>query len=102
MRRPIPPRSYPATPALGLTFWDYELVVDGSDNFDTRDLVNGAGYLAGKANVHGFIFQFDGMATVLVPNQGAFYRCLYPDPSSAQPRYRPPRPSSCCSASAIL
>jgi adenylyltransferase/sulfurtransferase len=59
---------------------DYDLVVDGSDNFDTRYLVNDACYLAGKTNVHGSIFQFEGMATVLAPNQGPCYRCLYPTP----------------------
>ena len=59
---------------------DYDLVVDGSDNFDTRYLVNDACYLGGKTNVHGSIFQFEGMATVLAPNQGPCYRCLYPTP----------------------
>jgi adenylyltransferase/sulfurtransferase len=59
---------------------DYDLVVDGSDNFDTRYLVNDACYLAGKANVHGSIFQFEGMASVFAPNRGPCYRCLYPTP----------------------
>jgi sulfur-carrier protein adenylyltransferase/sulfurtransferase len=59
---------------------DYDLVVDGSDNFDTRYLVNDACYLAGKTNVHGSIFQFEGMATVFAPNKGPCYRCLYPTP----------------------
>jgi sulfur-carrier protein adenylyltransferase/sulfurtransferase len=59
---------------------DYDLVVDGSDNFDTRYLVNDACYLAGKTNVHGSIFQFEGMATVFAPNAGPCYRCLYPTP----------------------
>ena len=59
---------------------DYDLVVDGSDNFETRYLVNDACYLAGKTNVHGSIFQFEGMATVFAPNQGPCYRCLYPSP----------------------
>jgi len=62
---------------------DYDLVVDGSDNFDTRYLVNDACYLAGKTNVHGSIFQFEGMATVFAPNQGPCYRCLYPTPPPA-------------------
>jgi adenylyltransferase/sulfurtransferase len=44
---------------------DYDLIVDGSDNFETRYLVNDACYLAGKTNVHGSIFQFEGMATGL-------------------------------------
>jgi sulfur-carrier protein adenylyltransferase/sulfurtransferase len=59
---------------------DYDLVIDGSDNFDTRYLVNDACYLAGKTNVHGSIFQFEGMASVFAPNQGPCYRCLYPTP----------------------
>ena len=59
---------------------DYDLVVDGSDNFETRYLMNDACYLAGKTNVHGSIFQFEGMATVFAPNQGPCYRCLYPSP----------------------
>jgi len=59
---------------------DYDLVVDGSDNFDTRYLVNDACTLAGKTNVHGSIFQFEGMASVFAPGQGPCYRCLYPTP----------------------
>src|SRR4030095_455879 len=62
---------------------DYDLVVDGSDNFDTRYLVNDACYLAGKTNVHGSIFQFEAMASVFAPNQGPCYRCLYPTPPPA-------------------
>jgi molybdopterin/thiamine biosynthesis adenylyltransferase/rhodanese-related sulfurtransferase len=59
---------------------DYDLIIDGSDNFDTRYLVNDACYLAGKTNVHGSIFQFEGMASVFAPNKGPCYRCLYPTP----------------------
>jgi len=59
---------------------DYDLIVDGSDNFETRYLMNDACYLAGKTNVHGSIFQFEGMATVFAPNEGPCYRCLYPTP----------------------
>ena len=59
---------------------DYDLVIDGSDNFETRYLVNDACYLAGKTNIHGSIFQFEGMATVFAPNEGPCYRCLYPSP----------------------
>jgi molybdopterin/thiamine biosynthesis adenylyltransferase/rhodanese-related sulfurtransferase len=59
---------------------DYDVIVDGSDNFETRYLVNDACYLAGKTNVHGSIFQFEGMATVFAPNEGPCYRCLYPTP----------------------
>jgi adenylyltransferase/sulfurtransferase len=59
---------------------DYDIIVDGSDNFETRYLVNDACYLAGKTNVHGSIFQFEGMTTVLAPEKGPCYRCLYPTP----------------------
>jgi len=59
---------------------DYDLIIDGSDNFETRYLMNDACYLAGKTNVHGSIFQFEGMATVFAPNAGPCYRCLYPTP----------------------
>jgi adenylyltransferase/sulfurtransferase len=59
---------------------DYDLIIDGSDNFETRYLVNDACYLAGKTNIHGSIFQFEGMATVFAPDKGPCYRCLYPTP----------------------
>jgi molybdopterin/thiamine biosynthesis adenylyltransferase/rhodanese-related sulfurtransferase len=62
---------------------DYDVIVDGSDNFATRYLVNDACYLAGKPNVHGSIFQFEGMVTVLAPGRGPCYRCLYPVPPPA-------------------
>jgi adenylyltransferase/sulfurtransferase len=63
---------------------DYDLVVDGCDNFPTRYLVNDACVLAGKPNVHGSIFQFDGQATVFYPGKGPCYRCLYPEPPPAE------------------
>ncbi len=62
---------------------EYDVIVDGSDNFGTRYLVNDACYLAGKPHVHGSIFQFEGMASVFAPNQGPCYRCLYPAPPPA-------------------
>ena len=62
---------------------DYDLVVDGSDNFPTRYLVNDACILTNKPNVHGSIFQFDGQATVFYPREGPCYRCLYPEPPPA-------------------
>ena len=58
---------------------EYDIVVDGSDNFPTRYLVNDACYFADKTNVHGSIFLFDGQATVFKPGEGC-YRCLYPAP----------------------
>ncbi len=62
---------------------EYDVVVDGSDNFGTRYLVNDACYLAGKPHVHGSIFQFEGMASVFAPNKGPCYRCIYPTPPPA-------------------
>jgi molybdopterin/thiamine biosynthesis adenylyltransferase/rhodanese-related sulfurtransferase len=62
---------------------DYDVIIDGSDNFATRYLVNDACYLAGKPHVHGSIFQFEGMASVFAPNKGPCYRCLYPAPPPA-------------------
>jgi len=58
----------------------YDIVVDGSDNFPTRYLVNDACVLAGKPVVHGSIFQFEGQASVFIPGSGPCYRCLYPTP----------------------
>jgi sulfur-carrier protein adenylyltransferase/sulfurtransferase len=63
---------------------DYNLVVDGCDNFPTRYLVNDACVLTGKPNVHGSIFQFEGQATVFYPGKGPCYRCLYPEPPPAE------------------
>ena len=58
---------------------DYDIVVDGSDNFSTRYLVNDAAYLSKTTLVHGSIFLFEGQATVFKPGEGC-YRCLYPTP----------------------
>ena len=57
----------------------YDIVVDGSDNFSTRYLVNDAAYLAKKTLIHGSIFLFEGQASVFEPGEGC-YRCLYPTP----------------------
>jgi sulfur-carrier protein adenylyltransferase/sulfurtransferase len=61
-------------------FADYDVIVDGTDNFPTRYLVNDACVLLGKPNVYGSIFRFDGQATVFAPPEGPCYRCLYPEP----------------------
>jgi molybdopterin/thiamine biosynthesis adenylyltransferase/rhodanese-related sulfurtransferase len=58
----------------------YDVVIDGTDNFPTRYLVNDACVLLGKPNVHGSIFRFDGQATVFDARHGPCYRCLYPEP----------------------
>jgi molybdopterin/thiamine biosynthesis adenylyltransferase/rhodanese-related sulfurtransferase/molybdopterin converting factor small subunit len=59
---------------------DYDIVVDGTDNFQTRYLVNDACVLLGKPNVYGSIFRFEGQATVFYAKEGPCYRCLYPEP----------------------
>src|SRR5581483_3479233 len=61
-------------------FEPYDIVIDGTDNFPTRYLVNDACVLLGKPNVYGSIFRFDGQASVFYPPQGPCYRCLYPEP----------------------
>src|SRR5580692_10229940 len=73
-------------------FGDYEVVVDGTDNFPTRYLVNDASVFLGKPVVHGSIFRFDGQVTTFIPEKaakrlgveaGPCYRCLYPEPPPA-------------------
>lgn len=67
---------------------DYDVVIDGTDNFPTRYCVNDACVISGKPNVYGSIFRFEGMITVFAPHlknpdtqqQGPCYRCMYPEP----------------------
>jgi adenylyltransferase/sulfurtransferase len=59
---------------------DYDMVIDGTDNFPTRYLVNDACVLLKKPNVYGSIFRFEGQATVFAYEGGPCYRCLYPEP----------------------
>ncbi|MDR2631304.1 MAG: molybdopterin-synthase adenylyltransferase MoeB [Spirochaetaceae bacterium] len=59
---------------------DYDLVADGTDNYQTRYLVNDACVLLGKPNVYGSIFQFEGQASIFSTKEGPCYRCLYPEP----------------------
>lgn len=59
---------------------EYDIVVDGTDNFPTRYLVNDACVLLGKPNVYGSIFRFEGQASVFATQGGPCYRCLYPEP----------------------
>jgi adenylyltransferase/sulfurtransferase len=58
----------------------YDVILDGSDNFPTRYLVNDACVLLGKPNVHGAIFRFDGQASLFDAAHGPCYRCLHPEP----------------------
>jgi sulfur-carrier protein adenylyltransferase/sulfurtransferase len=59
---------------------DYDMVIDGTDNFPTRYLVNDACVILKKPNVYGSIFRFEGQATVFAYPGGPCYRCLYPEP----------------------
>jgi adenylyltransferase/sulfurtransferase len=59
---------------------EYDVVIDGTDNFPTRYLVNDACVLLGKPNVYGSIFRFEGQASVFWADHGPCYRCLYPEP----------------------
>ncbi|HVM33534.1 MAG TPA: molybdopterin-synthase adenylyltransferase MoeB [bacterium] len=59
---------------------DYDMIIDGTDNFPTRYLTNDAAVLQGKPNVYGSIFRFEGQVTVFKAPEGPCYRCLYPEP----------------------
>jgi sulfur-carrier protein adenylyltransferase/sulfurtransferase len=59
---------------------DYDVILDGTDNFPTRYLLNDAALLANKPVVHGSVFRFEGQLTVFKPYEGPCYRCLYPEP----------------------
>jgi adenylyltransferase/sulfurtransferase len=61
-------------------FREFDIIVDGTDNFPTRYLVNDACVLTGKPNVYGSIFRFEGQASVFATKDGPCYRCLYPEP----------------------
>ena len=72
----------------------YDIIVDGTDNFQTRYLANDAAYLLGRPLVHGSIFRFEGQVSDFVPGQGC-YRCLYPEPP-------PPGMVPSCSQAGVL
>ena len=59
---------------------DYDIVADGTDNYQTRYLVNDACVFLGKPNVYGSVFQFEGQASIFHAEKGPCYRCLYPSP----------------------
>ncbi len=61
-------------------FKDYDIIADGTDNFQTRYLVNDACVLSGKPNVYASIFRFEGQASIFGTKEGPCYRCLYPEP----------------------
>ena len=74
---------------------DYDIIIDGSDNFPTRYLVNDACVLSKKPLSHGGIFRFDGQAMTILPGKGPCYRCLFPEPP-------PPGAVPSCQESGIL
>ena len=76
------PHAFCAANALDLVS-RYDVVLDGSDNFATRYTVNDACVIAGKPNVYGSIFRFEGQAAVFAVPSGPCYRCLHPDPPPA-------------------
>jgi len=73
----------------------FDLVLDGGDNFPTRYLLNDACVLLKKPNVHGSIYRFEGQVTTFVPYQGPCYRCLYPTPP-------PPELAPSCAEAGVL
>ena len=79
----------------------YDVIVDGTDNFPTRYLVNDASLLKRIPVVHGSIFRFEGQATVFKPYEGPCYRCLLPEPPPAElaPSCAEAACSACCPAS---
>ena len=76
-------------------FQDYEVIVDGSDNFPTRYLVNDACVKHELPNVHGSVFRFDGQCSVFWPRRGPCYRCLYAEPP-------PPELAPSCAEAGVL
>ena len=76
-------------------FSNYDIIVDGCDNFPTRYLVNDACHMLGKPTVHGSIYRFDGQVTVFKPHAGPCYRCLYPEPP-------PPGMAPSCAEAGVL
>ncbi len=74
---------------------DYDVIVDGADNFPTRYALNDASVILGKPVVHGSIFRFEGQTTVFAPGQGPCYRCLFPEPP-------PPEMAPSCAEAGVL
>jgi sulfur-carrier protein adenylyltransferase/sulfurtransferase len=76
-------------------FAGYDVILDGTDNFATRYLINDACVLLDKPNVHGSIFRFEGQATTFIPHEGPCYRCLFPTPP-------PPELAPSCAEAGVL
>ena len=82
----VVPHAYRLTPENVMQVMkDYDLVVDGADNFDTRYMLNDAAFFLKKPIVHGSIFQFEGQVTTIAPHLGGpCYRCMYPERPPAE------------------
>lgn len=76
-------------------FSQYDVILDGTDNFATRYLINDACVLLDKPNAHGSIFRFEGQATTFIPHVGPCYRCLFPSPP-------PPELAPSCAEAGVL
>ena len=74
---------------------DYDVILDGTDNFPTRYLLNDAALIAHKPVVHGSVFRFEGQLTIFKPNEGPCYRCLFPEPP-------PPELAPSCAEAGVL
>jgi molybdopterin/thiamine biosynthesis adenylyltransferase/rhodanese-related sulfurtransferase len=74
---------------------NYDVIVDGADNFPTRYLLNDASILTKKPVVHGSIFRFEGQLTVFQPHEGPCYRCIFPEPP-------PPELAPSCAEAGVL
>jgi molybdopterin/thiamine biosynthesis adenylyltransferase len=76
-------------------FADYDIIVDGADNFATRYLINDACVILQEPNVHGSVFRFEGQTSVFLAGEGPCYRCLFPDPP-------PPELAPNCAEAGVL
>jgi molybdopterin/thiamine biosynthesis adenylyltransferase/rhodanese-related sulfurtransferase len=74
---------------------DYDVIIDGADNFPSRYLLNDAALKLGKPVIHASIYRFEGQVTAFIPNQGPCYRCLYPSPP-------PPDMAPSCQEAGVL
>lgn len=74
---------------------DYDVIIDGTDNFPTRYLLNDAALIAKKPVIHGSVFRFEGQLTIFKPYEGPCYRCLYPEPP-------PPALAPSCAEAGVL
>ncbi len=80
---------------VGRIIADYDVIVDGTDNFPTRYLLNDAALLANTPIIYGSVFRFEGQLTVFKPYEGPCYRCLYPEPP-------PPALAPSCAEAGVL